>query len=276
MKTLAFSVIRSLNFTNYYLSKTTKVLALCLYCTLLFSCRTVGETLEKSENTPQLPPLMGTNKCGAFVAPGKWKEFACQNLGATPGKNPFEPIVENHGAKYQWGAFKDEAGRYISQDNYQAMPLGSYIPGWKKYTNTLDENTKPDNSWTTNNPCKAELGDGWRVPTKDEWQGVITNNNATPVKVNGIAQGAMYGDKLFLPISSTISPQGQTGQGIGNGDYWSSTPHKDFAYYTNYHNMAYHLLFANTDSGPVVGILSYVNMANQSRLNGLSIRCIKD
>ena len=65
-------------------------------------------------------------------------------------------------------------------------------------------------------------------------------------------------------------------QGIGNGDYWSSTPHKDFAYYTNYHNMAYHLLFANTDSGPVVGILSYVNMANQSRLNGLSIRCIKD
>ncbi|MBS1549979.1 MAG: hypothetical protein JSS94_08980 [Bacteroidetes bacterium] len=276
MKTLTFLRKKSTSILGSINYKTIIAFGTGLSFLTLFSCRAMGDNLGETEAPSHMPPLMGANKCGAFVAPGKWKEFACQNLGATPGKNPFEPIAENHGAKYQWGAFKDESGRYISQDAYQAIPLGSYVPGWEKYTNTLNENTKPDNSWTTSNPCKAELGDGWRVPTKDEWEGVINNNTAAPVKVNGITKGAMYGDKLFLPISSIVSPQGQTGQDLGIGNYWSSTPHKDFAYYTNYHYMAYHLLFANTDNGPVIGILSYVNAANTTRLYGMSIRCIKD
>ncbi|MBS1549980.1 MAG: hypothetical protein JSS94_08985 [Bacteroidetes bacterium] len=242
----------------------------------LFSCRAMGDNLGETEVPSHMPPLMGANKCGAFVAPGKWKEFACQNLGATPGKNPFEPIAENLGAKYQWGAFKDEAGRYISQDAYQAIPLGSNVPGWITYTQSLSENTKPKDSWIPTNPCKVELGEGWRVPTKDEWEGVIKNNKSTDIHVNGNAVGAMYGEKLFLPFSSAVSPQGHTGSLNGPGNYWSSTPREDYASYTSYHNMAYYLKVSDIHDGPFDGIWSVVNSSNMSRLYGMSIRCIKD
>jgi hypothetical protein len=33
----------------------------------------------------------GHIKCGAYIAPGEWKEFMCRNLGADPNAHPFYP-----------------------------------------------------------------------------------------------------------------------------------------------------------------------------------------
>ncbi|SIR03763.1 hypothetical protein SAMN05880574_1631, partial [Chryseobacterium sp. RU37D] len=47
---------------------------------------------------------VGAAKCGAYIAPGQWKDFMCHNLGADVSADPFTPSASIQGAKYQWGA----------------------------------------------------------------------------------------------------------------------------------------------------------------------------
>ncbi|MCE2821587.1 MAG: hypothetical protein LW693_04075, partial [Saprospiraceae bacterium] len=52
-----------------------------------------------SQNT-----IVAKNKCGAYIAPGEWKEFMCYNLGAAnPKADPFIPSWEINGGYWQWG-----------------------------------------------------------------------------------------------------------------------------------------------------------------------------
>ena len=97
----------------------------------LFSANlTVSGTVNKTIDLPNIfkitPEYKSTltinlRKCGAYLGPNntQWKEFMCQNLGATEGIAPFSPEAGNHGAKYQWGAQTEETGRYISQADDQ-------------------------------------------------------------------------------------------------------------------------------------------------------------
>ncbi|WP_161094552.1 fimbrillin family protein, partial [Elizabethkingia anophelis] len=164
---------------------------------------------------------MNFRRCGAYTAPDVWKEFACHNLGADTSLDPFTPAAGLHGDKYQWGIEKGEAGRYVTMADDQFNPKA--IPGWK-------QGPKPNGSWSgSQDVCTKELGTGWRLPTKAEWEGVI-NETLNPQENKGdftasttnYTSGKMYGPFLFLPAtglrgirSGALSTRGS------NGLYWS-------------------------------------------------------
>lgn len=256
--------------------KTFTILGILFSSLLVTSCRSLNPEIEM-EMDDELPPLGAAQKCGAFVAPGQWKEFACQNLGADPLVNPFEAVAGNLGAKYQWGAFKDEAGRYVSQyDDQVTFNNSGWVSGWIGFTTNqvVQENAKPADAWKNNDPCKAELGAGWRVPTKAEWEGVLKNNPITKVgsfsdsdiDLDNFSAGIKLGDKLFLPAAGYRNKTGGVLFARGaNGFYWTSTPRQVDGSWAASHYNAY---FATA-----IGLTSLSDIA---RTTAYSIRCIKD
>ena len=163
----------------------------------------VGKTIDLPNSfkiTPEYKSTLTINlkKCGAYLGPNntQWKEFMCQNLGATEGINPFSPEAGNHGAKYQWGAQTLESGRYISQADDQSNS-GS-ISGW-------NSTPKPDGSWsdtdkTGNDPCDK----GYRVPTSAQWEAVMNNNNVERIG-SWTNVGDTYSSVLYLKNVSNVT-----------------------------------------------------------------------
>ncbi|HFK5546001.1 TPA: FISUMP domain-containing protein [Elizabethkingia anophelis] len=202
--------------------------------------------------------------CGAYIGPNtnpaNYKEFMCQNLGATEGIDPFSPEAGNHGAKYQWGAQTGETGRYISQANDQSS--GGSISGWNSTPN-------PNGSWsdtskTSNDPCPS----GYRVPTQQQWQAVIDYNNVE--RIGSWAEDENnYTTALYFINPSNIRTlmlptAGYRDDTVGslyyrgyNGFYWSSSVGTSNAYYLNF-----------IRSGMYVG--------SSSRPSGLSVRCVAE
>ncbi|WP_221406988.1 fibrobacter succinogenes major paralogous domain-containing protein, partial [Elizabethkingia meningoseptica] len=202
-------------------------------------------------------------KCGAYLGPNtdpaNFKEFMCQNLGATEGIDPFSPEAGNHGAKYQWGANTNEAGRYISQADDQSNS-GS-ISGW-------NSTPKPDGSWidsskTGNDPCPS----GYRVPTMAQWQAVIDNNNIERVgswSNDGNYTTALYFRNpsnirtLMLPAAGYRRYANGTLRNRGSdGNYWSSSEATSSAY-----NLTFYSSSVNAD----------VNLRTLS----FSVRCVAE
>ncbi|HCD9236692.1 TPA: fimbrillin family protein, partial [Elizabethkingia anophelis] len=138
-------------------------------------------------------------KCGAYIGPNNdranYKEFMCHNLGADTSADPFTPAAAIYGAKYQWGAQTNEAGRYYSQSDDQSN--SNTIIGW-------NSTPKADGSWsdttkTVNDPCPP----GYRVPTTAQWQSVINNNNVERVG-SWVDSVSNYGTVLYFVNPSNI------------------------------------------------------------------------
>ncbi|CAM3749888.1 FISUMP domain-containing protein [Elizabethkingia occulta] len=227
----------------------------------------VGKTIDLPNSFKIAPENKSTltinlKKCGAYLGPNntQWKEFMCQNLGATEGINPFSPEAGNHGAKYQWGAQTGEAGRYISQADDQNN--SGTISGW-------DSTPKPDGSWsdtskTANDPCPS----GYRVPTSAQWQAVIANNPNVE-RVGSWANDGNYTSALYIRNSSNIRTLMLPAVGYrdftdgtlylrGNfGFYWSSSGATSYAF---------SLYFSS----------SSVNASYGNRTGGFSVRCVAE
>ncbi len=159
--------------------------------------------------------------CGAFVAPGTWKVFSCYNLGAAnTSADPFTPSWEINGGYWQWGRLAQAApgptGPGAWQANYDS------IPGWN--TTYPANGSWADGSKTGNDPCPS----GFRVPTNEQWDGVVLNNTITNVgtfseSVTNYSAGLKFGHNLILPAAGSRSFRGSLDGRGGYGNYWSST-----------------------------------------------------
>ncbi len=207
-------------------------------------------------------------KCGAYIAPGVWKDFMCHNLGADLSADPFTPSAAIHGAKYQWGAQTGETGRYYSQTDDQANP-GS-IPGW----NTTPQPTDAwlDDSKTINDPCPT----GYRVPTPTQWRDLINNNpnieyigpwggNDDPTNF-GVAVyfgTAVVPRTLMFPVAGRrrVAPNSSIGNRGSFSYYWSSS-----------------VSTSNLANGQVFFLSNGSSSINNNlpRISGLSVRCIAE
>lgn len=155
-----------------------------------------------------------SKRCGAYIAPGVWKDFMCHNLGADTKADPLTASSSIFGAKYQWG----RASEAISQAT--DISTTSYISGWNSAP-------APNTSWsdaakTANDPCP----NGYRLPTYTEWRGVLANNTITRTgdwSGTGYGNAIKIGDNLLLPATGYRFPSDGTLNPRNVGYYWSST-----------------------------------------------------
>ena len=203
--------------------------------------------------------------CGAFIAAGVWKTFKCHNLGAVSTADPFTPSWQLNGNYYQWGrsavAASAPTGNASSQANAGA------ISGWSTVA-------APDGAWsetsrTVNDPCPV----GFRVPTRAEWQAVLSTTLNPRTAIGTFANGATNytqglrvgtvgsSSGLFLPAAG--ERRNTDGVLLDRGNfcsYWSST---GFV----------------SGSSPLAFLMGFspnvlIGTPDDSRLTGRSVRCI--
>jgi uncharacterized protein (TIGR02145 family) len=181
--------------------------------------------------------LQDCSCCGAFKKPGEWLNFMCHNLGANDAADPFTPSAAIHGAKYKWGVNSPA----LIQINDQSSSTS--ISGWTSITPPPS-----DLEWnmSTANPCPA----GWKLPSKEDWDGVLSNNTIYRTNDSGdnwvtgpqntgwtsnadnYSTGIKFGDALVLPTAGYRNgTNGLLASRGSYGHYWSSTASSSSGYY---------------------------------------------
>ena len=211
-----------------------------------------------------------SHKCGAYIAPGVWREFMCHNLGADYNLDPFTPHQGLHGAIFKWGATMPAL---TAQENIEMTP---YITGdaWEDRGDFLYIGHQLGLMWNmeTANPCPP----GFRVPTNEEWWDVIENNTWTFIYYNETDDlftenygkfdtGIQIGTSLFLPavgqrdyfdgIDGTLAYRGITGH------YWNTSTILSYAGHLKFSIMSDYYMHSSGIAHPY---------------SGFSIRCIAE
>lgn len=234
--------------------------AITLPATSLLIFNTTSLCVEVNVGTPESPLWLQIGcrsdfiDCGAYISPGVWKKFQCYNLGAAnTNAYPFTPSWEIMGGYWQWGR-KNTADPGPTAGDPNAGSIG----GWN--TTIAANGSWSDGTKTANDPCPA----GYRVPTKAQWDAVLSNNALTNVGTwtessTNYSTGKMIGNKLFLPAAGgRSSGDGALGYRGYFGLYWSSTEY-DFG-------NAWNLGFDSSGAGT-----SYYY-----RTFGKSVRCVAE
>jgi uncharacterized protein (TIGR02145 family) len=177
-----------------------------------------------------------TPVCRAKINATDYKDFMCHNLGAAnTSADPFTPSWEIIGGYWQWGRKGPNSTQWLNTNtpNFAHGPTGSgagetnqaAVSGW-------DQTYAPSGAWldaskTADDPCPP----GFRVPTKDQWNGVRNEAN-NPQTVIGTwtssptnySSGMKFGPDLMLPATGyrTSYDGGLLVRGE-TGIYWSST-----------------------------------------------------
>jgi uncharacterized protein (TIGR02145 family) len=177
--------------------------------------------------------------CGAYVAPGVWKEFDCYNLaaiGKTTNDDPFTPSWRLIGGYWQWGKKGPDPSEWYDTNtsHFAHGPSGpglgdansGQISGWG-LIDAID-NAWNDSNKTANDPCPS----GFRIPTKIQWDGVIDNNaqnivgswSTTWEDHTNYSAARFFGYNLMLPAAGIrYYHSGSLGGRGYYGYYWSSS-----------------------------------------------------
>ena len=141
-----------------------------------------------------------------FLQMVKW---ASHNVGATS--------PEGYGGYYAWGETAEK--ETYSRDNYQY-----YNNGYQAIGTYNSSNSEYDISGTNYDVAHTSWGGTWRMPTKTEFNELITSCTSTWVTYKGV-NGRLFtgpnGNKIFLPASSFRNDGPASPGSIGT--YWSST-----------------------------------------------------
>jgi nitrogen regulatory protein PII-like uncharacterized protein len=159
---------------------------------------------------------------------------------------------EEYGDYFAWG--ETQPKRVYNFYTYQYYEDGSNLT---KYTGSDGLTTLlPEDDAAT-----ANWGNGWRMPTKEEWEELYNNTTVTWTQQNGV-NGRLFtvpdGNSLFLPAASYRWQEGLSSVGR-EGYYWSSSLR------TDYPDLVWAFVF---DSG------SY-GMYDASRVDGHSVRAVR-
>jgi len=229
-----------------------------------------GDGIDQDCNGSDLASSDST--CGAYVAPGVWKEFDCYNLaaiGKTTNDDPFTPSWRLIGGYWQWGRKGPDSSQWYdtNTENFAHGPTGP-DPGDANIgaISSWDDNDAPNYSWsdaskTADDPCPA----GYRVPTYSQWGGVINNNTLSNVgtwdsDAINYSSARFFGNDLLLPtVGNRYHVSGSLDYRGYHGYYWSSTQ------YTS--DSAWSLHFSSSNA--------YTDSSNYRR-NGFSVRCIAE
>lgn len=134
---------------------------------------------------------------------------------------------EEYGAYFAWGetqlkTFYDwSTYRYCTGDGDQLTKYCSNSSfGYNGFTDYLTTLLPEDDAATTN------WGDGWRMPTKEEWDELENNTTVTWTTQNGV-NGRLFtasnGNSLFLPAAGGCCWGGELDDVGYFGYYWSSS-----------------------------------------------------
>ena len=106
--------------------------------------------------------------------------------------------------------------------------------GYNGFTDTLTILLPEDDAATAN------WGNGWRMPTKEEWEELINNTTHTVTTQNGVIGRlltASNGNSIFLPAAGYRNENGLD-FADSKGRYWSTSLHTNSSYYPVFFNYA--------------------------------------
>ena len=195
-----------------------------------------GNTIM-AENIVIMPELAVTGTGG-----GGGDEHAYVDLGLPSGLlwatcNVGADTPEAYGDYFAWGetttkSTYDWSTYQYSNGGYNDHPFGydEFIPYLTKYCNDSDYGY---NGYTDNltilepsdDAATANWGEGWRMPTKAEFEELYNNTTVTWTQqggVNGRLFTASNGNSLFLPAAGCRDGSSLYDAG-GYGHYWSSS-----------------------------------------------------
>ncbi len=151
-----------------------------------------------------------------------------------------------------------------SSSTKPATVISDALPGleWASENLAGHGGTEVDGRWyyTWEQAMRAakELGDGWRLPTREEFKALAASGSVWDDE----KKGRLFGGKMFLEAAGYRAPADGALGGVGSGGYyWSSSPSSSTDVFAVY------LSFTN---GRVIPV------GHRSRAYGFSVRCVRD
>lgn len=204
----------------------------------------------------------GNNGGGGSTTNAEWVDlglpsgllWASCNVGAT--------APEDYGDYFAWGETTTKTNYSLNTYRYGTVDAEGYLATLTKYNTSTNYGTV--DTLTTlqsgDDAATANMGDGVRTPTLDEWSELLDNTTAEWTALNGVSGikfTASNGKSIFLPAAGWYSSSVLLNAG-DNGFYWSSSLDEDKPY------RAHSFDFYSGDQ-----YMYYVN-----RIHGISVRAV--